>query len=100
MAATGIFRMPRPERRRALRLGYVNGVLWSVGNGLTTGPLMIYLALGLGARPRMLGVILTLPALVGLLRICAPMVIVRLGGVKRASLVSLLTSYVFMLALP
>ncbi len=38
------------QRRGALRLGIANGVLWSMGNGLTTGSLIVYLAQELGAR--------------------------------------------------
>ena len=44
---------PRPirirRRRRALELGHVNGTLWAIGNGLTTGPLVSYLAQDLHA---------------------------------------------------
>jgi hypothetical protein len=42
--------MPPATRRRALGLGLLNGVLWSVGNGLTTGTL-VYSDLAIRQEP-------------------------------------------------
>jgi MFS family permease len=88
------------ERRQALRLAIGNAVLWSMGNGLTTGSLIIYLAQELGARGRQLGLILALQSLVGILRFAAPSVISALGGVKKTALLLFLASYVLLCGLP
>ncbi len=32
------------DRRRALRLGIVRGILWAIGTGLTAGDILRYLA--------------------------------------------------------
>jgi len=55
-------------RRRAIRLAYLNGVLWAIGNGLASTTLVIYLALDLGAEGRAISWILAAPQLVGLVR--------------------------------
>lgn len=87
-------------RRRALCRAHQSAALWSLGNGLTTGALVNYLALDLGAQGRHLSLILAMPAAVGLLRLAAPAVIERLGGVKRACLTPLLCSYTLLAFLP
>lgn len=87
-------------RRRALLLGYLNAMLWSVGNGLTTGPLVIYLIRDLGARGREVGLILAAPALVGVLRLFTPWTIAWFGGAKRACLSLSAVSYVLIWILP
>jgi MFS family permease len=89
-----------PQRRRALALGHVNGALWSIGNGLTTGPLVIYLAQDLDAQGLALGLVLATPNLAGLLRLAAPAIIYRLGTAKRACLGLSLASYVLIVGLP
>lgn len=92
--------LPGPLRRRALRLGYINGTLWSIGNGLTTSTLIIYFAIDLGATGLTLSLLLALPAVVGLLRLFAPPLIHSLGGVKPVCLSMSLVSYVLLLGLP
>ncbi len=93
-------RLAPGERRRALRWGLANAVLWSIGNALTTGPLVYFLAQELGARGRQLSLLLATPMLAGLLRLFAPHFIRRAGSSKRACLKFLLASYVLMLGLP
>lgn len=93
-------RIAPAQRRRAFGLGYLNGVLWAVGNGLTTGTLVTYLAIDLGARGLGLSLILAAPTLVGLLRMLAPPLIARLGSAKRATLIFSLFSYVLIWGLP
>lgn len=83
-----------------MRLAYFNGVLWSLGNGLTTGALVIYLASDLGARGRELGLILAAPALVGVLRLLTPAVIGWIGTAKRTCLALSVVSYVLIWGLP
>lgn len=90
---------PSP-RRRALCLAHYSAALWSLGNGLTTGALVTYLALDLGAQGRHLSLILAMPAAVGLLRLAAPAVIRTLGGVKPACLVPLAAGYLLLGLLP
>lgn len=96
----GTFKIGAAERRRAFRLGYLNGALWAIGNGLTTGALVTYLALDLGAKGLGLSLILAAPALVGALRLAAPPLIARLGTAKRATLLFSLASYTLVWALP
>ena len=88
------------ERRRALGLGHVNAALWAIGNALTTGPLVSYLARDLGAQGLALGLVLAIPNLAGVLRLVAPAVIYRAGTARRACLGVSLASYVLILALP
>jgi len=90
----------RFERRRAMRWGYVNGALWAIGNGLTTGTLVIYFARELGARGRDVGFILAVPALVGVLRLAAPALIRGLGGFKPAAFATYLPSFLPIACLP
>jgi MFS transporter len=98
-AATTSLR-PISPRRRAMRLGYLNGALWSIGNGLTTGTLIIYLAMELGARGVGVSLVLAIPALAGLLRVFTPLVIRWFGDAKRACLATCLLSYTLLLGLP
>src|SRR5664279_5697501 len=86
-------RLTVAARRRALRLGYVNGVLWSVGNGLTSGTLVYYLAQELGASGVALSLLIAAPSLIGLLRLATPALIGPLGGVKATCLKTSLVSY-------
>ncbi|MBX3411125.1 MAG: hypothetical protein KF708_00295 [Pirellulales bacterium] len=92
--------LDKPARRRAMRLAIVNGTLWYAGNALTTGTLVIYLALDLGARGMSLSLILAAPALSGLLRLLTPRLIVSLGGAKRASVQLFSLSYGILSLLP
>ena len=92
---------PRPENAARLcaaapALGYVNGVLWSVGNGLTTGTLIYYLAQELGAKGTALSVLIAAPTLVGLLRLVTPALIGPLGGIKATCLKTSLASYLLL----
>ncbi|HVU86354.1 MAG TPA: MFS transporter [Pirellulales bacterium] len=94
--ATHLPRIRGALRRRALTLGYVNGVLWSVGNGLTTGTLVYYLAQELGAKGTALGVLIAAPSLIGLLRLATPALIGPLGGIKATCLKASLASYLLL----
>lgn len=87
-------------RRRALCLAHQSAALWSLGNGLTTGAIVNYLALDLGAEGRHLSLILAMPAAVGMLRLAAPVVIRLVGGVKRACLIPLMAAYLLLALLP
>jgi len=89
-----------PRRRRALNLGHVNGALWAIGNGLTTGPLVSYLAQDLQATGFALSLLFAAPTLAGLLRLAAPVVIHRAGTAKRACLLLFAASYLLILGLP
>lgn len=93
-------RLPKSRLRRALLWGHINGGLWAAGNGLTSGALIIYFALDLGARGLALSLLLATPALVGLLRLVAPALVARYGGVKPVCLATLLASYLLLIGLP
>lgn len=88
------------ERRRALILGVVNGVLWSIGNGLTTGPAIYYQAQDLGSRGFELSLLLATPMLAGLFRLFSPEVIHWAGNSKRACVRSSIVSYLLLIGLP
>jgi MFS family permease len=96
---------PRPPvscRRAARRLAYWNGAVWAIGNGLTSGTLVIYLARELGVPGMGLGIgmIRAAPRIAGLLRVAAPALIARLGGRKRFCLGAYLASGLVLLGLP
>lgn len=76
------------ERRRAFRLAYLNGALWSLGNGLASTSLLVYMIKQLGASETAVGVILAAPHLVGALRIGAPTLVGRAGSRKNLCLVA------------
>ena len=92
--------MGASDRRRTLALGHVNGMLWSIGNGLTTGTLVNYLALDLGARGLGLSLVLASPQIVSVLRVAAPSFIRWTGTAKRAVLLLSLVSYALIWGLP
>ena len=89
-------------RRRALRLAYWNGAIWSIGNGLASGPLVLYLAMELDVPGIGLGIslILAAPQLIGLLRLGVPALIGRLGGRKRFCVAAYLASGAVLAVLP
>lgn len=88
------------QRRHALALGHANGGLWAVGNALTTGALVVYLARDLGAQGLGIGLLLAVPNLAGLLRLAAPAIIFRAGTSRRACLGFSLASYLLIVGLP
>lgn len=92
--------MPACRRRSALAWGHVNGACWSIGTALTSGTLVVYLALDLGAGSEHISLLLAVPAVVGLLRLVAPVLIHIGGSAKRTCLAMLLTAYLLLLALP
>ncbi len=100
MRAHDLLRLPPGARRRALRLGYLHGMLWSAGNGLTSGTLIVYLALELGAQGIAVSWILATPAAVGLLRLLSPVLIGLCGDARRTCLWFWLASYVVLAFLP
>ena len=88
------------NRRRSLALGHVNGMLWSVGNGLTTGTLVNYLAIDLGASGLAFSLVLASPQIVSALRVAAPTLIRQIGTAKRTCLLLSLVSYLLIWGLP
>ncbi len=93
-------RLTTAERRRALRLGVVSGTIWSIGNGWTTGALVTYLAQELGAGGSEVAALLAWQALVGAVRVAAPLAIRGLGGFKPAAILLLSLSYGLLTAVP
>lgn len=75
-------------------------MLWSIGNGLTTGALVVYLAKDLGASGRQIGFLLAAPALVGVLRLFTPAIIGIFGTAKRTCLALSFVSYLLIWILP
>ena len=86
--------------RRVWALILLNSALWSVGNALTAGTLLLYLALDLGASGLMISIFLAAPTAAGLLRLFAPLTISWFGGHKRAFLLLSLAAYTLLIGQP
>ncbi|HEY2827284.1 MAG TPA: hypothetical protein VGJ04_06755 [Pirellulales bacterium] len=93
-------RLTPTERRRALKLGLVNAIVYSMGYALTTGAIVTYLAIDLGATGRALSFLLAAPSLAGLLRLFTPAVISRVGSTKRTCVAALGLGFAVLLGLP
>jgi len=70
-----------------------NGVLWAIGNALTTANFILFLGRDLGATGLGLSLLLALPNLAGILRLFAPWLTRVLGDAKRAYYQLSLLSY-------
>jgi hypothetical protein len=88
------------QRRRALWLGLVNATIYSMGYALTTGAMVTYLAIDLGANGRALSLLLATPSLAGLLRLFTPAIIGHVGSTKRTCVFALALGYAVLLGLP
>ena len=90
------------HRRRAMQMAYWNGALWSIGNGLASSLLILYLAMELDVPGIGLGIglILAAPQLAGLLRLGAPALIGRLASRKQFCLAAYLCSGLVIATLP
>ena len=75
-------------------------MLWSIGNGLTTGTLVNYLAIDLGASGLVFSLVLASPQIVSVLRVAAPTLIRQIGTAKRTCLLLSLVSYLLIWGLP
>lgn len=85
---------PQLRRRRGTaQLANAQIVLWSAGNALTSGPILTYLALDLGATGFLLSLVLAIPALLGSWRVVLPLIIQKLGGTRRACVSTFLSGY-------
>jgi MFS family permease len=93
-------RLSAAERRRSMRLAYVNGGLWAIGNGLASTTLLIYLVFEWGAKGQDIGYILATPSLVGVLRLAAPALMRRINDRKRFCVGSFLLSGIVLSILP
>jgi MFS family permease len=87
------------KRRRAFRLAYLNGALWSLGNGMASTSLIVYMARQLGAAGLGIGVILAAPHLVGSLRLVAPALVGRAGTRKNLCLAAFGSSAILLAAI-
>lgn len=90
------------HRRRAMQLAYWNGAIWSIGNGLASSLLILYLAMELDVPGIGLGIslILASPQLIGLLRLGVPALIGRMASRKQFCLTAYLLSGVVIATLP
>ena len=90
------------QRRRARRCAYWNGAIWGLGNGLTSGTLVLYLAMQFDVRGVgfYISLILAAPRLAGLLRLVAPALIGRLADRKRFCMAAYLLSALVLFGLP
>ena len=66
-------------RRQAIRLTYLNGLLWAIGNGLVATTLVIFLASELGAEGLAISLILASPRFAGVLRLGVPALVAKLA---------------------
>lgn len=74
-----------------------NGVLWAIGNALTTGNFILFLGRDLGAAGLALSLLLALPNLAGCLRLFAPWLTRVWGDARRAYLGLSLISYLVLM---
>lgn len=87
-------------QRRTLRLLIWQGILWFLGNALTSGTLVSYLFQDLGASGTQLSLLLAAPTLAGLLRLLTPAWLARCGSYKPAALRCYAVSYALLALLP
>lgn len=73
-----------PDLEQILAAIQRNGIVWAVGNALTTASFIFYLASDLGAKGLTLSLLMALPNLAGMLRLFAPWLTRVLGDSKRA----------------
>lgn len=92
--------LTKPERRRAMRLAYANGGLWSIGNGMVGTSLISYLAQELGAAGLAVGFILAAPRLIGVFRMLTPHLMAWVGHRQKFCLLMYAASNFVLLALP
>ena len=85
-----------------MQLAYVNGALWSIGNGLIGTSLVLYLAREFGAARFALGIsfVLAAPHIVGALRIAVPSLVRHVASRKRFTIAMFAASAVMLLGLP
>jgi MFS family permease len=86
--------------RRALTLACANAAIWAVGNGLVSSTLIVYLALGVGARNFQTSVIYAAPFLAGQLRLAVPGLLARFGHRKVFCIVSFVASACVLMIVP
>lgn len=87
-------------RRRALFAGHLSGALWAAGNALSTGFLITFLAMELGAQGFAVAAILAIQSLVSLLRLSTPWWVDWFGSKKVVWLAASLVSYGLLALLP
>src|SRR5690242_2305804 len=78
--------------RHALALACANAAVWAIGNGLVSSTLIVYLALGVGARNFQTSIIYAAPFLAGQLRLAVPAILARFGRRKAICIGSFVTS--------
>jgi len=88
------------ERDRGWRGAYLNGALWSLGNGLVSTTLITFLAKDYGANSFQVGLILACPHLFGMVRLLAPPLLDRWQDRRLFSVVAFLFSGLSLVALP
>lgn len=93
-------RLAPTVRRRGLKLGLVNAAIYSMGYALTTGAIVTYLAIDLGANGKALSLLLATPSLAGLLRLFSPAIIARVGSTKRTCIAAFACGFTVLLGLP
>jgi MFS family permease len=89
-------------RRHARRLAYWNALLWSIGNGLSSTTLVIYLAMELHAERigLSIGLILAARHFIGVLRLGTPAMLDRWRERKRFCTITFALSGIVLLCLP
>ena len=94
-------RLTIARRHDARRMAYVNGGLWSLGNGLASTLLIIHLAIDLSSDQLGIGVgmILAAPHWCGVLRMLAPVLIGKMADRKRFCVGAFLLSAMTLLLL-
>jgi MFS family permease len=88
------------RRRRAMGLAYLNAGLWSVGNGLVSTTLIVYLALEHKASGLAISLILAAPEFAGLLRLAVPAFMSRVHRRKLLCIAAYFASAIVLCAVP
>ena len=98
--STDAYRITPADRRRSIRMAYLNGGLWGLGNGLAGSTLVFYLASSYGATGLALSWLIASPSLVGVLRLLTPLGLDQIGSRRRFCVGMFLASALVLLGLP
>ena len=90
----------KAERRYSLRILTYNAALWSAGNAVAAAPLLLYFASQRMYTISFREIVLFAAAMIAMVRLFAPRIIRRAGGVKRIAISTLALAGVVLLLMP
>jgi MFS family permease len=95
-----IYPMDEAVRRRAMNLAIAQGVLGTIGGWLMGGTFLTYFAMELGAKGKMMGIILAVGNIVSLLRLIAPYFVNRSDNRKKVWLCAVIMARLMSIGFP